>query len=108
MKLLIASIVLSLFVLASAQTPTPITCGARKCSRIRFQNGKGIGRRLVGRTVRFQCNRGFILQGPSSIQCECVNDLPMWSDSFPRCVREGEFTVSRFSTTTYTMSMLLM
>ena len=57
-----------------------------------FENGITRGRRRVGRTMQFQCNPGYLLQGQAFLTCMCVNGQAMWSNSFPICVNEGKLT----------------
>ena len=90
MKFLIATIVLTFYVLTSAQGP-PESCRPRKCSRIgTFENGIARGRRRVSQTVRFRCNPGYLLQGHSSLRCMCIDGQATWSNSMPICVNEGK------------------
>ena len=90
MKLLIISAVLTFCVLVIAQE-LPESCRRRKCSRVEnFENGITRGRRRVGRTTRFQCRPGYLLQGQAFLTCTCINGQAIWSNSFPICVNEGK------------------
>lgn len=43
----------------------------------------------VGTVVRFSCNQGYQLEGPSQISCHGRDTgKPKWSDRSPKCVRE--------------------
>ena len=43
----------------------------------------------VGTVVRFSCNQGYQLEGPSQISCHGRDTgTPKWSDRSPKCVRK--------------------
>lgn len=43
----------------------------------------------VGTVVRFTCNQGYQLEGPSQISCHGRDTgMPKWSDRSPKCVCE--------------------
>lgn len=42
---------------------------------------------VVGTVVRFSCNQGYQLEGPSQISCHGRDTgTPKWSDRSPKCV----------------------
>lgn len=61
-----------------------------KCSPVTEpRNGKAIGVLDIdrefsyGQVVRFECNSGFMLDGPKEIHCSTNGD---WNDAIPECV----------------------
>ena len=49
----------------------------------------------VGTVVRFSCNQGYQLEGPSQISCHGRDTgTPKWSDRSPKCVCKAPFLYS--------------
>uniref|UniRef100_A0A672G2T7 CUB and sushi domain-containing protein 1-like n=1 Tax=Salarias fasciatus TaxID=181472 RepID=A0A672G2T7_SALFA len=62
---------------------------ATQCSSVpEPRNGRRMGNNFaVGAVVRFECSPGYVLEGPSAIECLTVpNALAQWNSSIPSCI----------------------
>ncbi|XP_059898687.1 LOW QUALITY PROTEIN: CUB and sushi domain-containing protein 1 [Gadus macrocephalus] len=52
------------------------------------RNGRRMGNNFaVGAAIRFECSPGYVLEGPSAIECLTVpNALAQWNSSIPSCI----------------------
>lgn len=74
-----------LFLLAVPRT------SATQCSSVpEPRHGRRTGNNFaVGAVVRFECNAGYVLEGPSAIECLTVpNALAQWNNTIPSCIGE--------------------
>lgn len=66
---------------------------ATQCSSVpEPRHGRRTGNNFaVGAVVSFECNAGYILEGPSAIECLTVpNALAQWNGSMPSCIGESD------------------
>ncbi|KAB5530866.1 hypothetical protein PHYPO_G00134270 [Pangasianodon hypophthalmus] len=62
---------------------------ATQCSSVpEPRHGRRTGNNFaVGAVVRFECNAGYMLEGPSAIECLTVpNALAQWNNTIPSCI----------------------
>uniref|UniRef100_A0AAQ4QYC2 CUB and Sushi multiple domains 2 n=1 Tax=Gasterosteus aculeatus aculeatus TaxID=481459 RepID=A0AAQ4QYC2_GASAC len=62
---------------------------ATQCSSVpEPRNGRRMGNNFaVGAVIRFECSPGYVLEGPSAIECLTVpNALAQWNSSIPSCI----------------------
>uniref|UniRef100_A0A8C9Y1H6 CUB and Sushi multiple domains 2 n=1 Tax=Sander lucioperca TaxID=283035 RepID=A0A8C9Y1H6_SANLU len=62
---------------------------ATQCSSVpEPRNGRRMGNNFsVGAVIRFECSPGYMLEGPSAIECLTVpNALAQWNSSIPSCI----------------------
>uniref|UniRef100_A0AAR2L905 CUB and Sushi multiple domains 2 n=1 Tax=Pygocentrus nattereri TaxID=42514 RepID=A0AAR2L905_PYGNA len=62
---------------------------ATQCSSVpEPRHGRRTGNNFaVGAVVRFECNAGYVLEGPSAIECLTVpNALAQWNSTIPSCI----------------------
>uniref|UniRef100_A0A8C2WMG0 CUB and Sushi multiple domains 2 n=1 Tax=Cyclopterus lumpus TaxID=8103 RepID=A0A8C2WMG0_CYCLU len=62
---------------------------ATQCSSVpEPRNGRRMGNNFaVGAVIRFECSPGYMLEGPSAIECLTVpNALAQWNTSIPSCI----------------------
>lgn len=96
------------FSFPSSPTAVPRT-SATQCSSVpEPRNGRRMGNNFaVGAVIRFECNPGYVLEGPSAIECLTVpNALAQWNSSIPSCI--GRTWILKFrETPTHTSKHIL-
>ncbi|XP_054836402.1 complement receptor type 1 [Eublepharis macularius] len=79
----------TIYCMASGAWSFPVPkCEAKGCIGPEIQNGRKSSSNIVFKpmeTITFECDRGYILKGNSTIQCQPDN---MWDFPVPLCVRE--------------------
>ncbi|TSK31427.1 CUB and sushi domain-containing protein 2 [Bagarius yarrelli] len=74
--------------LSGSHSAVPRT-SATQCSSVpEPRHGRRTGNNFsVGAVVRFECNAGYVLEGPTAIECLTVpNALAQWNNTIPSCI----------------------
>lgn len=73
---------LVLFLVTTCSDPGDVTHSRRILSNAKFP---------VGSTVRYVCDKGYILTGSPTLTCyNRQAGVPKWSDRSPKCARKSE------------------